>query len=102
MGAPDCYKYFVDACIFWIKEYKTRFNDYTFFISLCVDFHMRLLVIFIIGRSSVFAIFSLGSIRRDTKCCCIQAKLIPYLNVQRLRRGTRTASIAKIIGFRKR
>ncbi len=56
---------------FWIKEYKTRFNDYTFFISLCVDFHMRLLVIFIIGRSSVFAIFSLGSIRRDTKCCCI-------------------------------
>ena len=63
MGAPDCYKYFVDARIFWIKEYKTRFNNYTFIISLCVDFHVCVLAIFIIGRSSVFAIFSLGSIR---------------------------------------
>ena len=44
MGAPDCYKYFVDASIFWIKEYKRRSNDYTFIISFCVDFHMRLLV----------------------------------------------------------
>ena len=56
---------------FGLKNIKGRSNYYTFIISFCIDFHMRLLVIFIIGRSSVFAIFSLGSIRRDTKCCCI-------------------------------
>ena len=69
MGAPDCYKYFVDAVFFGLKNIKLGLMIIllllvSVLISTCVSGYIHH------WRSSVFAIFSLGSIRY-TKCRCI-------------------------------